>query len=74
MNKTIRVIVHATPAQDGCFEFRLIFDDNCEKYYHMSDYEFRALRAHERAVIEQAAADYYEQLGEQVDTISLIFL
>jgi hypothetical protein len=74
MNKQVRVVVHATPDKDGTFEFRLIFDDNCEKYFNMSLYEFRALRCTEREAIEGTVWSYYDDLGETPDSISLVFL
>lgn len=73
-HKTVRVIVHATPNLDKAFEFRLIFDDNYEKYVSMTEHEFRAWRASERDVIEQAARDYYNDLEETVEQLSLVFL
>lgn len=74
-DETVRVLVFAAPPRDSNLEFRLIFNDNCEKYYAFDHYGIKQFRsANDREIIEQCAREYFEDLGQPVDFIQLIFL
>lgn len=74
-SESVRVLLYAIFPRDNRLEFSLIFADNCEKYYGFDEYGIRQFRgANERAIIEACAREYFEDLGQPVDFIKLIFL
>lgn len=75
MTPTVKVIVLSSLPRQNFLEFVLIFDDHCEKYYKLDQYQLAHYRgASERDLIAEMALAYYEQLGEIVHNVSLVFL
>lgn len=71
----VRVLVYATFERDNRLEFGLIFSDNCEKYYNFDEYGIRQFRGlQERQIMEQCAREYFQDMGQHVDHVQLIFL
>lgn len=74
-NNAVRVMLLQTWPRDAQLEFVLIFPDGYEKHYSLSEYDIRALRGlSERLIIEEMAKQYFEDIGEPVDIVNLIFL
>lgn len=72
---SVRVLLLSTWPRDKTLEFCLIFPDGYEKHYNFDEYGIRSFRgATERAIIEQCAAEYFEDNGQPSDIIRLIFL
>jgi len=74
-NNAVRVQLLSTWPRDPQLEFVLIFPDHYEKHFSFDEYAIRAYRgASERDIIEDCAKTYFEENGEPVEMISLIFL
>jgi len=71
----IRVLLYSSFPAQNYLEFELIFPDNCQKHYKLTEYDIRAYRGlNERRLIEQKAIEYLDDIGEPSDNISLLFL
>ena len=70
---TVKVVVHA--CDDSCLSFDLIFDTGHYKTITLDLYAIRAFRGlGARQIIEQAAVDYFDSLGEPVYSVKIIFI
>lgn len=73
--QSVRVQLLSTFEANGMLEFVLIFPDHCEKHYSLDEYQIRSYRGiGERGIIEQCAKDYFEDIGEVLENIQLIFM